>query len=84
MKENARKRQAPSALGNSSLFEAAAKRRPGPNKHGPMVSAVLLPVENQCLTGSVLRVCKPPEGTGEPAAPAGLCSPRFEPSLLLY
>lgn len=53
MKENARKRQGPSALGNSSLFEAAAKRRPGPSKHGPMVSAVLLPVENQCLTGSV-------------------------------
>lgn len=46
VKENARKRQAPSALGNSSLFEAAAKRRPGPNKHGPMVSAVLLPIEN--------------------------------------
>ena len=53
MKENARKRQAPSALGNSSLFEAAAKRRPGPNKHGPMVSTVLSPVENQYLTGSV-------------------------------
>ena len=53
VKENARKRQAPSALGNNSLFEAAAKRRPGPSKHGPMVSAVLLPIESQCLAGSV-------------------------------